>query len=330
MQEVLSNPLAIFLILAIPGILLYMWWNKRENARSNGVSFARTPILDTYAVDFTKMAREKHLDPIIGRKDEVDRITQILSRKTKNNPMLLGEAGVGKSAIVEGLAERIVSGEVPESLRTKRVLALNVSALIAGTKYRGEFEQRLRKMVEEIERAHRQIILFIDEIHLLVQAKGSEGAMDPADILKPALARGDLQAIGATTVEEFEKYIKPEETLERRFQPVMVAEPLVDAAIDILKGIRIAYENHHRVRYSDAVMEAAVKLAKKYIKERYLPDKAIDVIDEAGAMVRLHIINDKKVVAGNSKKEIWPPVTVKDVIHVVALWTGLKETSIHV
>lgn len=277
-----------FVAIAVIGYLI--WLNKDRIRTMFRFKKRGTPILDLYSKDLTELARAGRLDPVIGRKKEIERVTQILSRRTKNNPILLGEPGVGKTAIVEGLAQRIAQKKIPESLRAKRVLALNVSALIAGTKYRGEFEQRLKKIMEEIRASQRQIILFIDEIHTLLEAKGAEGALDPGDILKPALARGDLQAIGATTLRDFEKYIKPDESLERRFQPVMVAPPTVQMTIEILKGIAPVYENHHKVKFTQDALVAATVLSERYIKERYLPDKAIDIVDEAAAKVRLRLI----------------------------------------
>jgi ATP-dependent Clp protease ATP-binding subunit ClpC len=273
-------------------ILGYIIWANRE--KFSGLikfSTSATPILDMYARDLTTEAKQGKLDPVIGRRQEIERATQILSRRTKNNPILLGEPGVGKTAIVEGLAQRIIEGNVPASLRDKRVLALNVSALISGTKYRGEFEARLKKIMDEIRGAKRQIILFIDEIHTILEAKGAEGALDPSDILKPPLSRGDLQAIGATTINDFQKFIKPDESLERRFQPITVAPPTIKMTIEILKGVSKVYETHHRVKFTDDSLRAAAVLSEKYIKDRFLPDKAIDLIDEAAAKVRLSVIS---------------------------------------
>jgi len=278
----------IAVVIAIAGYLI--WLYKERLVELFRFKAGGTPVLDLYSKDLTELARRGELDPVIGRKKEIERVTQILSRRTKNNPILLGEAGVGKTAIVEGLAQRIIEGKVPEPLRTKRVLALNVSGLIAGTKYRGEFEQRLKKIMDEIRGAKGQIILFIDEVHILLEAKGAEGALDPSDILKPALARGDLQTIGATTLREYETYIKPDESLERRFQPVMVAPPTIQMTIEILKGIAPVYERHHKVKFTHDALAAAAVLSEKYIKNRFLPDKAIDIMDEAAAKVRLATI----------------------------------------
>lgn len=246
-----------------------------------------TPILDSYTLDFTKLARDGKIDPVVGREDEVLRLAQVLSRRTKNNVIIVGAPGVGKTAIVEGLAERIVAGSVPDVLRGKRVLALRVAALLAGTKYRGEFEERAKRLLQELAAAGRSIILFIDEIHTVIQSHGTEGAVNFSDILKPALAHGDLQLIGATTTAEYERYIKPDESLERRFQLVEVLEPSVEDTVRILQGVKDKYKEYHKVEFTDGAIQAAAELADKYIKNRHLPDKAIDVIDEAAAMVKV-------------------------------------------
>jgi ATP-dependent Clp protease ATP-binding subunit ClpC len=247
---------------------------------------SKTPILDEFARDLTQLAKEKKLDPVIGRAKEIERVVQILSRKTKNNPVLIGESGVGKTAIVEGLASAVVDKLVPDLLFDKRVLSLDLASLIAGTKYRGEFEERLKKIMKEIVSSS-NIIIFIDELHTLIGAGAAEGAVDAANILKPALARGELQCIGATTITEYRKYIEKDSALERRFQTVKVDEPSVDDAILILGGLKKAYEVHHKVRYSAKALEQAVRMSHRYINDRYLPDKAIDIIDEAGAKARL-------------------------------------------
>src|SRR5512137_2098119 len=249
-------------------------------------SQSRTPALDQLGIDLTASARAGKLDPVIGRSKEIERIIQILSRRTKNNPALIGEPGVGKTAIVELLAHRIVSGDVPETLEGKRLITLDIGSLVAGTKYRGEFEERLKKVIEEIKNAG-NCILFIDEFHTIVGAGAAEGAVDAANILKPSLARGELQTIGATTLDDYRKYIERDAALERRFQPVLVAEPSVDEAIEILKGIKQRYEEHHRLIITDAALKAAVNLAARYIPDRFLPDKAIDLIDEAASRVRI-------------------------------------------
>ncbi len=247
---------------------------------------SKTPTLDQLGINLTEAARSGALDPVIGREKEIERVIQILSRRRKNNPALIGEPGVGKTAIAEGLAHRIVAGDVPETLMDKRVLTLDIGSLVAGTKYRGEFEERLKKIIEEL-RASSDSVLFIDELHTLVGAGAAEGAIDAANILKPPLARGELQCIGATTLDEYRKYIEKDSALERRFQPVMVDEPTVDEAIAILFGIRERFEEHHKVKISDEAVKAAVDLSVRYVADRALPDKAIDLIDEAGSRVRL-------------------------------------------
>ncbi len=247
---------------------------------------SRTPALDQLGIDLTASSRAGKLDPVIGRSKEIERIIQILSRRTKNNPALIGEPGVGKTAIVEGLAHRIVSGDVPETLEGKRLITLDIGSLVAGTKYRGEFEERLKKVIEEIKNAG-NCILFIDEFHTIVGAGAAEGAVDAANILKPSLARGELQTIGATTLDDYRKYIERDAALERRFQPVLIAEPSVDDALEILKGIKQRYEEHHRLVITDKALKSAVTLAARYIPDRFLPDKAIDLIDEAASRVRI-------------------------------------------
>ncbi len=246
----------------------------------------KTPTLDQFVRDLTKLAKNNELDKVIGRDEEVSRLVQILSRRKKNNPILLGEPGVGKTAIVEGLAEKIVSTDVPDILLNKRVLTLDLSSVVAGTKYRGEFEERLKNVMQEIKRVS-NVIIFIDEIHTIIGAGGAEGALDAANILKPALSRGDLQCIGATTLNEYKKYIEKDTALVRRFQPIMVEEPNLDDTVKILFGVKCKYEEHHRVKYSDEAINSAVVLSKRYINDRHLPDKAIDLIDEAGAKARL-------------------------------------------
>src|SRR5579864_2407111 len=256
-------------------------------ARSGGGTKSKTPTLDEFGRDLTQMAKDGKLDPVIGRADEIERLIQILSRRTKNNPVLIGDPGVGKTAIVEGLAQKIASGDIPEILGSKRVVTLDLAAVVAGTKYRGEFEQRLKNIIDEIRRAKNSIILFIDELHTVIGAGAAEGAIDASNILKPALARGELQCIGATTYDEYRKYIEHDAALERRFQPITVDPPSVEEAIEILKGLKEKYETHHKVKFSDDALGAAAELADRYISDRYLPDKAIDLIDEAGSRARL-------------------------------------------
>ncbi len=246
----------------------------------------KTPALKAFGRDLTELARKGELDPVIGRRNEIERVIQILCRRTKNNPVLLGEAGVGKTAIVEGLAQEIAKGNVPEPLRDKRIITLDLALMVAGTKYRGQFEERLKAVMDEIRRA-RNVIVFIDELHTIVGAGSAEGTMDAANIIKPALSRGELQCIGATTLSEYRKYIEKDAALERRFQPVRVDPPTVEETIQILRGLKSKYEDHHKVEYTDRALEAAVKLSDRYIPDRFLPDKAIDLMDEAGARARI-------------------------------------------
>ena len=247
---------------------------------------SNTPTLNQFGRDLTEYAREGKFDPIIGRDKEIERVVQILSRRTKNNPCLIGEPGVGKTAIAEGLAQKIVEGNIPELLKGKRVFTLDLSAMVAGAKYRGEFEERLKKAMDEVKKAG-NVILFIDEMHTIIGAGAAEGAIDASSILKPALARGEIQVIGATTLNEYRKHVEKDAALERRFQPIMVGEPTEEETVEILKGIRDKYEAHHRVKITDGALEAATKLSARYITDRYLPDKAIDLIDEAASKVRL-------------------------------------------
>ena len=247
---------------------------------------SKTPALDSFGRDLTEMAREGKLDPVIGRVKEIERVMQILSRRTKNNPVLLGEAGVGKTAIVEGLAQQIMSGNIPETLRDRRIVVLDLALMVAGTKYRGQFEERIKAVITEVRRA-KNVILFIDELHTLVGAGGAEGAIDASNVLKPPLSRGEIQCIGATTLDEYRKYVEKDGALERRFQTIMVDPPSKEETIEILRGLRDRYEAHHRVQITDEAIESAVELSSRYISGRFLPDKAIDVIDEAGARVRL-------------------------------------------
>ncbi len=275
---------------------------------------SKTPTLDQVSRDLTEMARDGELDPVIGRAEEIARVIRILSRRTKNNPVLIGEAGVGKTAVAEGLAQRIVSEDIPESLKGKRVVALDVGGLVAGTRFRGDFEERMQQMIKELQQEDKNIILFIDELHQIVGAGGAEGAVNASNMLKPALARGELQVVGATTLDEYRKNVEKDPALERRFQPVLVDEPTVEETVQILYGLRDRYEAHHRVRVSDEAIEAAANLGDRYINDRFLPDKAIDLLDEAAAEVRL--------------RSTVPPVDVKRIEEEMANLEREKEEAV--
>lgn len=307
-----SLPYFFIALIIIIGISLALWFSQKNYLKKNG------SILERYSHDLTKIAEEGKLDPVIGRFHEIKRVIQILSRRTKNNPVLIGNSGVGKTAIVEELANEIYHGNVPESLKNKRVLALDLSGLVAGTKYRGEFEQRLKRVVDEIKSAERNIILFIDELQTLAEAGEATGAIDASDILKPELAHGELQAIGATTEEEYNKYIKTNPTLARRFQPIFVKESTFDETLKILKGIRSKYEEHHQVKITNEAIQKAVELSDRYLKDRYFPDKAIDLIDEAAAKVRLSFITNPEEFKGNQL----PEVTAEDIQEMINEWTN--------
>src|SRR5262249_16494560 len=274
---------------------------------------SKTPTVDQMGMDLTAAARQNKLDPVIGRVREVERVIQILSRRTKNNAALIGEPGVGKTAIVEGLAQKIAAGDVPETLIGKRLLTLDIGSLVAGTKYRGEFEERLKKIIEEV-RSSGNCVLFIDELHTLVGAGAAEGAVDAANILKPSLARGELQCIGATTLDEYRKYIEKDAALERRFQPVLVEEPTIEETIQILQGIKDRYEAHHKLDISDESIKAAAELAARYVPDRFLPAKAIDLIDEASSRVRM--------------QRAAPPPSPKDALRGVESVQSEKDAAI--
>lgn len=292
--------------------------NRDELSKRISLNPAGTPTLQNFSRDLTALARAGKLDPVVGRDDEIERLVSILARRSKNNPVLVGEPGVGKTAIVEGLAQRIVAGTVPASLRDKRVLSLALGPLVAGTKYRGEFESRVKRILDEVKRSARDVVLFIDELHALVGAGAAEGALDLSSMIKPELARGDLQCIGATTFDEYRKYIESDAALERRFQPVMVEEPSIDATVEILRGLRPKYADHHNVTIGDEALEAAAQLAARYIADRFLPDKAIDLMDEAAATVAL----------ANKGAVKRPPVDREAVARVVTKWTGIPQTTL--
>ncbi len=322
-------------VLVIAGVTLFMF-------KKRGTSVHGTRDLDTFAVDLTKMAKEGKLDSVIGRETEIMRVTQVLTRRTKNNVIMAGPPGVGKTAIVEGLAQLIATGDVPDVLKNKRVLSLRVSELLAGTKYRGEFEERVKHVIEEIRASNRTIILFIDEFHTVMQTKGTEGAVGFSDILKPSLARGDLQLIGATTQKEYTELVKPDESMERRFQIILIDEPSVSETIKILQGVKKSYEDYHKVKFTDEAISAAAHLSEEYIKNRRLPDKAIDIIDEAAAMVNvqggthhhaaalLHgAARSRACALSGQAQQAVPEITVAHIKEVVGEWVGLKASEVH-
>lgn len=282
-----SQYLVAAIIFLVVGLAYYTYSKQKERAADEPEDEMTGSVLAQFTRDLTQEARQKTIEPVVGREKEIARAIEILSRRTKNNPLLLGEPGVGKTAIAEGLAVKLVRGDVPEYLKKKRVLALDLTNLISDTKYRGEFEKRTKRMLDEIVASNREIILFIDEIHMLAQAKGTEGALNVSDIFKPALARGELQVIGATTPLEYEQFIHPDKTLDRRFQPIIIHEPSADETLTVLRGIRKTYEDFHGVRYTDGSLKAAITLSKEFAKQRFLPDRAIDLMDEAGARVNI-------------------------------------------
>ena len=304
---------------------------KQSNSKARG-SFNQTPTLNQFGNDLTKQAREGKLDPVIGRKEEIERVIQILSRRTKNNPCLIGEPGVGKTAVVEGLAEKIVAEDVPQMLKNKRVVSLDIGSMVAGAKYRGDFEERIKKCLEEVKKAG-DVILFIDEVHTIVGAGSAEGAVDAANILKPLLARGEVQVVGATTLNEYRKYIEKDSALERRFSPVNVGEPTQEETTEILKGIRDKYEAHHNVKITDEAIHAAVELSTRYINDRFLPDKAIDLIDEAASRVKMRTFKEpdslkkmeEKIAALDKEKE--EAIRVQDFEKAASLRDKEKEAK---
>ncbi len=309
----LTTPTGLLFLFGFAAVFMYFGVVLlRENTRER----IRGSILGLYSQDLTALARAGKLDPVIGRQAEIDRVIQILSRRTKNNAVLVGDSGVGKTAIVEGLANEIAHGEVPDPIQNKRILALDLSGLVAGTKYRGEFEKRLKAILDEVIASQREIILFIDELHTLAEAGEATGAIDAADILKPALARGELQAIGATTQNEYQAKIVKDVTLERRFQPVVVNEPTKEETLKILHGLRLRYEQHHHVKITDAALAAAVELSDTCLPDRHYPDKAIDAMDEAAAKVRLNVIKHP-----DQFKSTEPKVERADVQSILDEWS---------
>jgi ATP-dependent Clp protease ATP-binding subunit ClpC len=306
--------------------------SEAESPQEGNKKEVKTPALRAFGRDLTELAKKAELDPVIGRKDEIERVVQILCRRTKNNPVLLGEAGVGKTAIVEGLAQEIAAGDIPELLRDKRVITLDLALMVAGTKYRGQFEERIKAVMDEIRRS-KNVILFIDELHTIVGAGSAEGAMDASNIIKPALSRGELQCVGATTLNEYRKYIEKDAALERRFQTVKVEAPSVEEAVQILKGLRPKYEAHHKARLTDEALEAAVKLSDRYLTGRFLPDKAIDVMDEAGARARINAMTrppdvkdiEKEIEAIRIDKEA--AIKAQDFEKAAALRDSEKQTK---
>jgi len=304
-----------FGLVLVVGILFFVW-QRREQLMAK-VSGSGTSTLSQYSRDLTKLAAEGKLDPVIGREGEIERVIQVLCRRTKNNPVLIGKSGVGKTAIAEGLAQAIIDKKVPNILINKKVLALDLTGIVAGTKYRGEFEKRLKQIADELAASNRSIILFIDEIHTLAQAGGAEGSMDAEDILKPALARGELQVIGATTSDEYKKFIQNDVTLDRRLHPILVDEPTKEETIDILRGIKRKYEQFHKVKITDEAIISAVHLAEQHIKDKSFPDKAIDLMDEAASKVNIENVD-------NQAPEYWPQVGVAEVQAVMEEWIQNK------
>ncbi len=312
----------IIIILIAVAVFAYVLWRRQQPAKGKTTG--------DFTQDLTELARAGKLNPVVGMDEVIERVLHVIARKSKNNPLLIGEPGVGKTAVVEGLAQRIVKGDVPEAFKNKRILSLHLADILSGTKYRGDLEGRLKSLLTRLESDERVYILFIDEIHMLEQARGSEGALDIADILKPALSRGSLQVIGATTWQEYEKYIKPDVAIERRFQPVLVEEPSRETTIAILKGVKSGYETFHGVCIPDKTIEAAVDAAIEHIRDRFLPDKALDVIDEAAAKVSLEahaphaaalgLIHAASAEAKRACPEGTPNVTPEDVETIAHQW----------
>lgn len=302
------------IILVLISIGLYLLWQKRSDIMPNSGGIS---MLGKYSKDLTEQAKKGTIDPVIGREEEIERVIQILCRRTKNNPVLIGKSGVGKTAIAEGLAQAIVNKKVPRLLQSKKVLALDLTGILAGTKYRGEFEKRLKEISDEITASKRSIILFIDEIHTLAEAGGAEGAINAEDILKPALARGELQVIGATTADEYKEFIKKDVTLDRRLHPLLVDEPTTAETIEILTGIKRKYEQFHKVKISIEAIKTAVELTAKNVKDKSFPDKAIDLMDEAAAKTSLRAVSE-------TVEKDWPEVGAKEVKEVMTEWLENK------
>jgi ATP-dependent Clp protease ATP-binding subunit ClpC len=307
-----SSPIALLGALILAGVVIFFLF-RRHHVGTSSSSGGATPTLAQYCRDLTQQATDGKLDPVVGRDEEIERVIQVLSRRTKNNPVLVGQPGVGKTAIAEGLALAIASGQVPAALREKKVLALDLPGLISGTKYRGEFEQRLKRIADEITAAQRRIILFIDEIHTLAEAGGAEGAIDADDILKPALARGDLQVIGATTIEEYQQFIQKDVTLDRRLHPIIIDEPTPEETVMILEGIKRKYEQFHKVSISTEAIRSAVELSGKLVKDKFFPDKAIDLMDEAASKINIAHLDQ----SGNAP---WPELTREAIEQVAIEW----------
>ena len=316
-----TYPLIIAVLLLA---ILFFIWQKKRSLVTNFTG--ATPTLSQYSRDLTKLAVEGKLDPVIGREEEIERVIQVLCRRTKNNPVLVGKSGVGKTAIAEGLAQHIAKKRAPRILLKKRVLALDLTGIVAGTKYRGEFEKRLKQIADEITAAKRSIILFIDEIHTLAEAGGAEGSIDADDILKPALARGDLQVIGATTAEEYKEFIKKDVTLDRRLHPILVDEPTKEETIEILQGIKRRYEQFHKVNITDEAILTAVHLAAEHIKDKSFPDKAIDLMDEAASKVSIENVDEGANPESAAEQPMagWPQVGVAEVQEVMQEWLENK------
>lgn len=314
-----SETLTVFFALIAIVVVFYFLWKFLRKSIGNG-NFSQTPILNSFSRDLTEMAQKNSIDPVVGREKEIKHLITVLSKRTKNNAVLIGEAGVGKTTIVEGLAQKIFSKNIPMELCGKRVLALDLNALLSGTKYRGEFEGRVKKITEEVTNTKRNIILFIDEIHNLIESEGSSGSVSVGDIFKPAMARGDLQIIGATTKAEYDEYFHKDMAFKRRLQPIFVDEPDKIETLSILKGIRSKYENYHKVKISDEVLQACIDQSERMLPDRSFPDKAIDLMDEASSKTRMECIVDEKVEC-----QIVPEVKIEDVHKIAEEYKEVKS-----